>query len=177
MSMPDADPCLYKFSPTRTYPLLCLRMHVASAPFGSMLGISLCSLMKLRNVTRQLTSIIETSQFGSVGPWAMVLGSGVLMDWWCNSWMKTPGGTLARLEPSFESTSAPTLLLRITLWISRPERTFDYDMWRKFNLDVHMYIYIRLQVTLFWINMHARNASSHDFLIGRIWYLMSINIC
>jgi hypothetical protein len=43
MNMPDADPCLYKLSPTRTYPLLHLRMRVASALLGLTPRGSLCS--------------------------------------------------------------------------------------------------------------------------------------
>jgi hypothetical protein len=43
MSMLEADPRLYKLSPTRMYPLLRLRMRVASALFGLMPGGSLCS--------------------------------------------------------------------------------------------------------------------------------------
>ena len=38
---------------------------------------------------------------------------------------KTPGGTAARVDPSLERTSAPTLLLRSTWWISNPENLFS----------------------------------------------------
>jgi hypothetical protein len=41
--------------------------------FSSMLEGSLCSLMKSIKVTCQSTSIIKTTQLGSVGPLAMAL--------------------------------------------------------------------------------------------------------
>jgi hypothetical protein len=44
MSMPDADPHLYKLFPTRTYPLLHLRMRVTLALFGLMAGV-VCALL------------------------------------------------------------------------------------------------------------------------------------
>ena len=124
MRMPEAER-LYRLSPTRTKPLLRLVMRAASALLGSTCGGSLNSLMKSINWVRQSSSIISTSLTvaGASVPVAYLLCS--LTDGWWSSWTKTPGGTAARVDPSLERTSAPTLLFRSTWWISNPENLFS----------------------------------------------------
>jgi hypothetical protein len=53
--LPNADPHLYRLSPTRTYPLLRLNMRAVSALFLSTPEGSLCSWMKSIKVIRQST--------------------------------------------------------------------------------------------------------------------------